>query len=73
MDQMGTLENFPSLKDLETSNLHSNRFHEEFAARMAKMSLGPERQQIVNKLLASLSEPITLNAYLRQTKQDNRK
>jgi hypothetical protein len=28
LDQAATLENFPSLKDLETSNLHSNRFHD---------------------------------------------
>ena len=62
------MENFPSLKDLETSNLHSNRFHDEFAVKMAKMSLGPERQQIINNLLSTLKDPITLKSYLKQTK-----
>lgn len=29
------LDEFPSLKDLETSNLYSNRFHGEIAHKMA--------------------------------------
>ena len=37
---MPYLGEFPSLKDLETSNLFSNRFHAELAHKLALMSLG---------------------------------
>ena len=39
-EEMPYLGEFPSLKDLETSNLFSNRFHAELAHKLALMSLG---------------------------------
>ena len=35
-----SLNDYPSLKDLETSNLFSNRFHGELATKLALQSLG---------------------------------
>jgi hypothetical protein len=39
---MPNIGDFPSLKDLETSNLYSNRFHGELAHKLALQSLGSE-------------------------------
>jgi hypothetical protein len=39
-EEMPYLGEFPSLKDLETSNLYSYRFHTELAHKLALMSLG---------------------------------
>lgn len=39
-----SLADFPSLKDLETSNLFSNRFHGEQAARTAFLALNETRK-----------------------------
>lgn len=50
-DNVQSLSEFPSLKDLETSNLFSNRFHGEFAHKMALKSLNDDGVHQMNRLL----------------------
>ena len=70
-----SLNDFPSLKDLETSNLFSNRFHGELANKLALQSLGVASATHLNALTEGLvgSEPVTLKAHFERTGKRDRK
>jgi hypothetical protein len=64
---MPYLGEFASLKDLETSNLFSNRFHGELAHKFASLSLGPVKTIQMQEMMVQIGEqPITLQLYLEK-------
>ena len=63
-----SLGDFPSLKDLETSNLFSNRFHGELANKFALKSLGVTSESALATVIQSINDkPITFADHIEKT------
>jgi len=74
---MPNLGDFPSLKDLETSNLYSNRFHGELAHKLALQSLGSEdslRHKAMKLMMQLiLDRPLTFREHFEKLGKKNQR
>jgi hypothetical protein len=72
-EQYPDLADYPSLKDLETSNLFSNRFHGDKDNKKALLALQDSGQQKRMEQLLLVKEPITLGEFLKSSDKKDRK